>query len=119
MVQVIKIIKVGNHWYPDVNHFNPIDLILDSKTDRILNKIDIMGLGQLHMYITDSRSILGVEGVIQFNANDIDRYLTTEDDFIMTMYVDDHEFQISSELYSILVERGIIFHEHYYSLEIW
>ena len=34
--------KLGEHWYPDLNHDNPSDLILDPRIERFIEHLDIM-----------------------------------------------------------------------------
>lgn len=120
MVQLIHLIRLANHWYVALEHHDANDVALDPKAERLLERIDYMGTGKLSVYIYQNQSVLSNTGIVQFDADSLDRYLTTDDSFIMTMYVDDHEFNISSELYTLLIEQlGIMFHENYCKIEIW
>ena len=116
----IDVKKLGNHWYPSINHHDPNDLSLDPKMERLLSKLDIDKEGKISIYLTEQSSIIQFKGIIQFLEEDIVKYLTTEEEFIMNLYIDNTHFYISSELYSLLEELfHLDFHKNLYKIELW
>ena len=51
MYFLIKVKKVGNHWYPCLEHDDPIDLMLDPKMDRLLSFLDKDHCEELHFLL--------------------------------------------------------------------
>lgn len=95
--------KIGNHWYLDIEHDNPQDLMLDPILERFIGKLDKFGEGIVSkIYLSEQGDIIFPEGSIQFTDSDLLRYFTTNDDFDMTIYINNHKFKISSNLYTLL-----------------
>ena len=95
--------KLGEHWYPDLNHDNPSDLILDPRIERFIEHLDIYNEGMVDsIYLSEQTGFILEEGLIQFDDKDILRYFTTNDDFIMKLFISGHKYTISSKLYNLL-----------------
>lgn len=124
MIQSIKILKVGNHLYPDINHSEAYEIQLSEKIERVLQKyISIhqeLNGDSCEIVFYEQYDIIADRGILQFKEADIVKYLTTDDDFDLTFYIDDHEFTISSDLYSLLEQQfNFNFHKTLYRIEIW
>jgi len=99
-----QIKKLGNHWYPDIEHFDPNDLSLDPKMEYFLDKIDVSKIGNLTICLLEQEDIITSKYIVQFEESDLVRYLTTSEDFYLTIYIKDHPFYITSELFTLLEE---------------
>ena len=98
--------KVGNHWYLDIPHDNPCDLMLDIRLERLLNKLDRWDLGVVdNVYLSEQTDFINPEGLIQFADSDLLRYFTTKDNFPMAVFIGNHKFFISSNLYTLLESK--------------
>lgn len=114
----IRIKKLGTHWYPDIDHTDPYDLCLNEKIDKSLDLFDKNQFGQLDLYLWETYTVVD-DNTIIFNDSDILRYLTTTDDFDLTFYVGDHEFNISSTLFNLIESvYNPNFHKSFYRIEI-
>lgn len=117
-----KVKRLGNHWYPDLEHYDPNDLSLDPKMEYFLS---ILARGRktdcLTITLKEQSEVLNINPIIQFEEQDIVRYLTTDDTFFITIYIKDHPFYITSELYTLLEELfNLDFSNKMYTLEhIW
>lgn len=115
----ITLKKIGNHWYFDVPHNNPSDLVLDTKIERVCNIVDKFEDGYLHLFIYPQDAIIIPEGLLQFTDRDLYRWLTTSEDFDMTIYISGHEFTINSRLITLLeCLYNFNFHKETYRLEL-
>lgn len=115
-----KIIKVGNHWYPGINHQLGEIEGFDKKIDYYLNRLDIVKSEVLTIEFEELGVIFNGINIIYFNEEDIVRYLTTEDDFELRFIVNEHEFKISSYLYWLLEEQfNFNFHKCSYKIHIY
>ena len=114
----IEFKKLGNHWYPSIEHESLDDLQLDQKIERILTKIastNEFDTEKVSIYIIEQNTILH-ENTIQFRDEDLNRYFTTNDDFDFIVYIGDKTFPISSTLYSLLEELfNFNFHKTLYA----
>lgn len=118
MIQEIVIQRLANHLYPVINHSEASEIQLTEKIERILRKYLTVDTCKIVFY--EQYDVLDDSGILQFKDADIVRYLTTEDDFEMTFYIDEHEFTISSELYSLLEQQyNFNFHKTLYRIEVW
>jgi hypothetical protein len=116
----IDIRKLGSHWYPSLRHDDPNDLSLDLKMERKLSEHDYMDIGSVTVYLHKAHNIIGSKGIVQFEEQDIVRYLTTDEDFIMRMYIDDEPYYISSQLYFLLENiYNLDFRNNLYKIELW
>ena len=63
--------------------------------------------------------VISDHDILQFEEPDITRWFTTDDYFDMSVWINDHKFIISSDLYSILEQLyEFKFHENIYRIEI-
>ncbi len=119
MTTGIVIKKVGNHWYPDINHDFPDDLILDEKIEKVLSMVDKYNYGIVTLYFFEQYEILG-KGTLQFNEHDIIKYLTTDEYVDVKFYINDHEYVISSTLLALLeFQYKFDFQDNVYRIDIW
>lgn len=113
----LKLFKVGNHWYPNLKHEYPDEIVLSSKIEKVLDFCDKNKDGVLEAFITETNIIY--DNTIEFNDEDINRFFTTDDEFNMRFYVMDHEFTISSNLYYLLESLWAFnFHVSAYTLDL-
>lgn len=118
MIVSIKLKKIGNHLYPCIDHESALDIQLSPKVERVLFRF--LHGDECEIVFYEQYDILADYGVIQFKEEDIVRYLTTDDTFDLTCYIDGHEFQISSDLYTTLeLQYNFNFHKTLYRIEIW
>lgn len=114
----LRVKKLGSHWYPDIEHDDPYDLMLNSKIDRFLDIFDKTRSGELDIYLWETYSVID-DSTIIFNDSDIRRYFTTADEFNLHFYISDREFEISSNLFNLLeYEYNPNFHKFFYKIEI-
>ena len=99
----LKLKKIGNHWYLDVPHNDPRDLIIDPILERFLSIRDKDKEGIItNIYLSEQQDYINEDGLLQFSEKDLLRYFTTNESFKMNIFISNHHFQISSELYTIL-----------------
>lgn len=118
---VVKVIftKVGNHWYPNINHDYPEDLMLDEKIEKVLSLVDKFNYGIVTVYFLEQYEILG-NGTLQFDESDMIKYLTTDKYLDVRFYVNDHEYKISSTLLSLLeTQFNFDFQDNVYRIDLW
>ena len=109
--------RIGNHWYVDLNHNFLDEIALNRKCERVLNLIS-NNSDCLEINLIDTSSIINYNTVF-FNEEDILRFFTTDDDFNIRFTVNDHEFSISSKLYSLIeTDSNPNFHKYLYDLYI-
>ena len=107
----LKFKKLGNHWYFDIPHENPFDIRVDKRLEKYFNIKDKWNSGIIdNIYLIEETGLIIKEGLIEFLDKDLLRYYTTNDKFIMTIFIEKHKFKISSSLYTLL--------EQYYNLEL-
>jgi hypothetical protein len=117
--KVVTAKKIGNHWYPNVNHDYPEDLALDEKIEKVLSIIDKFNYGIVSIYFFEQDEIL-YKGTLQFDEADMVKYLTTDDDLMISFYVDDHKFEISSTLMTLLeIQYNFDFQQNVYRVDFW
>lgn len=111
--------KVGNHWYPNINHDFPEDLILDEKIEKVFSLIDRFNYGIITVYFLEQYEILG-NGTLQFDESDMIKYLTTDKFLDIRFYINDHEYKISSTLLSLLeTQFNFDFQDNVYRIDLW
>ena len=120
MEKKLTLKRVGNHWYPCVNHMRGYIDGFDKKTDRYLSIIDVCGSEELTVEFEN----LGIElegiNIIYFNEQDITRYLTTYDSFYLRCVINNHEFTIYSDIYWLLENQfNFNFHKESYRIHIY
>lgn len=119
MVIPIKIKKLANHWYPIVEHNNANEIQLDERVENILAWL-AKDRDEIEIVFYEQYDIIADLGNFEFDEEDINRYMTTNDAFDMRFYVDGHEFLLSSDLYSLLEQQyEFDFHINLYRIEIW
>ena len=113
--------KLGNHWYLDIPHDNPEDLILDRRIELMLNRLDVWKEGIItNISLICQKDFIDNEGLIQFDDNDLLRYFTTDDDFIMALYINGHKWSISSKLYFLIEQKyKLDLHELVYKISVF
>ena len=113
--------KLGNHWYLDIPHDNPEDLILDRRIELMLNRLDVWKEGIItNISLICQKDFIDNEGLIQFDDNDLLRYFTTDDDFIMALYINGHKWSISSKLYFLIEQKYKLYlHKLVYKISIF
>ena len=113
--------KLGNHWYLDIPHDNPEDLVLDRRIELMLNRLDVWKEGIVtNISLICQSGFIDSEGLIQFDDNDLLRYFTTNDDFTMALYINGHKWSISSRLYFLIEQRyKLDLHELVYKISIF
>lgn len=115
----LKFKKFANHWYPEILHDNLRDISLCPKTERVFDFLDEMKTGEVEIALIEEFGVISDHSILQFDERDITRWFTTSDDFDMSIYIDDHEFIISSDLYSLLEQQyQFKFHENIYRMEV-
>lgn len=109
--------KLGNHWYPAINHNNLQELVLDPKFEKYLTLIDVNKTGVLVINFKECHEI--TENVLFFKDEDINRYFITNDSFNLTCFILNHSFKVSSKLYCLLErEYDFSFHQLIYNISI-
>lgn len=115
-----KLKKIGNHWYPCINHELGDSINLTEKVDRYLNILDLGKTEELTIEFEELGALFYGVNIIYFSEEDIVRYLTTDDDFDIRFIVNKHEFLISSDLYWLLEEQfNFNFHKSSYKIHIY
>jgi len=114
----IRFKKLGSNWYPDIEHNDPYSLILDEKIEKTLDLFNKSKSGVIDINFWETYTVIDNATII-FNDSDILRYLTTDDDFDVEFYVDDHQYVISSNLFYLLeANYNFNFHKSFYRIEI-
>ena len=109
--------KLGNHWYPAVNHNDVQELVLDPKFEKYLSLIDTNKSGCLIINFSQCHEF--IENALFFKDEDINRYFITNDSFDLTCFILNHQFKISSKLYCLLErEYDFSFHQFIYKINI-
>lgn len=117
-IKEIKIKRLGNHWYLNVNHESLDEIALDEKIERMLFILDRSRAGEFLCTIYETGCIL-YSNTIQFSDDSLRRYFTTNDDFNIDFWIGDRSFQISSTLYSLLeYQYEFNFHDTLYCIKI-
>lgn len=115
---IIKVVKVGNHWYPNLQHSDPKELILDRKLEILFTRLDCSGLGELTFLLSEVHSWM-TNDVIQFDENDIVKWITSDKNFDLTVYIGDHDFKVSSVLLDLFeTQFNTNFHKNLYSINL-
>lgn len=116
--KVLMFKKIGNHWYPSINHDSLDDICLNTKIEKCLSILDKNHSETITLFINEQNTIL-YDNTIQFRDEDLNRYFTTNDDFDFIVYIGEKTYPISSTLYSLLEEMfNFNFHKTLYSCEI-
>ncbi len=112
--------KLGNHWYLDIVHNYPNELILDPTIDRFLSYLDKNNDGILtNISLVEQSGFINPDGLLQFKDSDLLRYFTTNDNFVMTLYINNHKLSITSNLYFLLEQAyNLDLHEVAYCITI-
>lgn len=115
----LKFKKFVNHWYPEIPHDSLSDISLCPRMERILEHIDQYKNGEVEIALIEEFGVISEYNILQFDEKDITRWFTSNDDFDMNIYIDNHQFIISSDLYSLLeIQYHFNFHENIYRIEI-
>ena len=84
----LKVIKVGNHWYPSINHQLGYIEGFEKKIDLYLNRLNVFNTNELTIDFEEIGVIYEGINIIYFNEVDIVRYLTTDDEFNIKFVLD-------------------------------
>lgn len=115
----INLIKLGNHWYPDLNHKKVSDLKLDDKIEKYINHTNKYGYYSPTIYIYELGSVIPDKNVLRFKDEDINDYKAGED-FDLIFDLNNHKFKISSSLIYLLEQQfNIDIANNLYKIEIW
>lgn len=118
MNYLIKVKKLGNHWYPNLKHDDPMDLMLDPKMEKLLTRWDKQNIGEIDFLLSEVHTWLE-PNTIQFRDEDIWKWLNTTATFPIKLYIGDHEFEISTLLLDLFEEQfNTNFHKTLYSINI-
>lgn len=116
----IDLVKLGNHWYPNIKHKDPKSLQLDPKFERYLNSKNTLQWYTPAIYIYEVTSFLPDEGLVEFDESEILRYVTTDEDFDFNIRIGEHTFKMSRALYTVLEENfNLEMCKNLYKIEIW
>lgn len=114
---LVNVKKIGNHWYPSLKHDSPDEIALDYKLEKLLSFLDVNNTEDLQFLIYEIHSWTN-NTTIQFNEEDMWRWLNTTDIFDMRFYINDHEYVVSSSLIDLLEDQfNMDFYETLYSIE--
>jgi hypothetical protein len=95
-----------------------MDLMLDPKMDRLLTFLDKNNSEELHFLLSEVHTWLE-PNTIQFRDEDIWKWLNTTASFPVTVYVGDHEFEVSTLLLDLFEEQfNTNFHKTLYSINL-
>jgi len=116
---LIRVKKLGNHWYPNVKHDDPMDLMLDPKMEKFLTYLDKENKEELQFVLYEAHSWID-PNTIQFQDEDILKWLTTTATFSVKIFIGDHEFEISTLLMDLFEEQfNTNFHKTLYSIKLY
>ena len=114
---ILTIKKVGNHWYPDINHLAGIDISMTKKVERCLDAI-CDGNETISFLIEEVVFVNSEQDLIYFNEEDITRYFITDDEFNLRFEINNKMFEISSNLYYYIThELELNFHTNMYKIK--
>lgn len=115
-----KVKRIGSYWYPDINHDINCIISFDEKLNRYFNILDNSKCGELTIEFEELGIIFGGINILYFDEQDITRYLMTNDDFTMKYMINNHIFEISSDLYWLLEKNfNFNFHKETYRLHVY
>lgn len=115
-----KIKKLGNYWYPDIQHEANNIFTFDEKLNRYLNIVDNSKCGELTIEFEELGVIFNGINILYFEEQDITRYLMTDDDFNLHFMINNHIFEINSDFYWLLEHNfNFNFHKESYRLHVY
>lgn len=94
-----------------------MDLMLDRKMEKLLTLLDKSNTGELHFLLSEVHSWID-SNCIQFNDDDIWKWLNTDAVFPVRIYIGDREFEVSTLLMDLFeTQFNTNFHKNYYKIE--
>ena len=115
---LLNVIKIGNHWYPNLKHDTPDEITLNYKTEKLLSLLDKHNTGNLQFLIYEVHTWTN-SNTVQFNEEDMWRWLNTTDIFDLRLYIKDNEYIVSSCLIDLLEDQfNMDFYDTLYSIEL-
>lgn len=94
-----------------------MEIMLDSKMEKFCTLLDKQNVGELNFELLEVHSWLN-ENTIQFDEQDMLRWLNTTNDFIMKIYIGNREFNVSTMLLERFeIEFNTNFHKTLYSIQ--
>ena len=119
----IKIKKLGNHWYPNIDHDRDFNISFCKNAERYFNLLStprVINSEELDIEFEEIGIEISGINIIYFYEEDIIRYLTTDDYFDIRLKINDIMFVISSDLYMLLEEQyHFNFHKTSYKIHIY
>lgn len=86
--------------------------------EKLLTLLDRNNYGELHFLLSEVHSWIE-KNTIQFKDEDIRKYLTTNATFSISVYIDDHEFEVSTLLIDLFESQfNTNFHKNLYSINL-
>ena len=81
--------------------------------------VDKYQYGIINLYFFEQYEIIE-SGTLQFDETDMIRFLTTDDDLQVSFYINDHRFQVSSNLLALLESQyKFNFQDNLYKIDFW
>jgi hypothetical protein len=115
---ILKVKKIGNHWYPNIAHDSPDEIMLDEKVEKVLSKLDVDNEGELSFLLYEVHTWIEKD-TLQFNDEDMWRWLNTTDSFDLRMYIRDYEYKVSSALIDLFEDQfNMDFYDTLYTIEL-
>ena len=110
--------KLANHWYPEIPHDSLDDIRLSEKLEKWLCVVDKDHDGFVSITLYEQDCFIE-DSTLQISDDSLCRYFTTNDDFNIELWVGNHNFIISSTLYTILENTyNFSFHDTTYNILI-
>lgn len=107
---------MANHWYVNLEHEDPYSICLPENAERFLNVLDYYKEGKVHFLLREVHSYID-NSTIEFEEEDLLRYIETNDDFSLRVYIGKRMFMFSSDLiYLLETKLDIRFIENLYGL---
>ena len=116
----LTIKKVGNHWYPNLDHNLGTDLSLGEAIENKLNELSIaMCTDKLTFIIEEVPWIINESEIIYINEEDLTRYYITDDYFPMRFIVNNQEYSIEMSAYDLIItDLDLKFHTDLYQIKL-
>lgn len=112
--------KVGNHWYAAFPHTYDDRMNFNRKIDVVLDRLDASKCGELTIEFEELGSIVEGINILYFDESDVVRYFTTDDFFDMRFIINEREYTITSDFYTLLEQTfNFNFHTTIYKVHFY
>lgn len=119
MNKILILKKIGNHWYPNINHGFGEDISLTRNIEHYLNLI-FKDTDIVHIGFEEYNIIFDEYGILYLNEQDITRFYTTDDEFNIRFELYNINLSINATLFMYIQNQlGLRFHEDIYKIHIW